>query len=176
MFTLAFSGDPGIRWMYPEAERYSKHFPNFARAYGGQAFECATAYVLDETKGAALWLPPGVDPDGDAIESVVRESVAPERLETSLRVFEEIAGYHPEEPHWYLAMIGVDPACQGSGLGTRLLRETLAKVDEQLLPAYLETSNPANLPLYERFGFEIMGEVTGTADGPPTFPMYRSLQ
>lgn len=174
MLTLAFSADPGIRWMYPDAERYSKHFPDFARAYGSRAFEHATAYLADEAKAAALWLPPGVDPDEEGIAEVLSESLAPAKLEASLRAFEAIGGYHPREPHWYLAMIGVDPAWQGSGLGSRLLREKLAEIDEQGLPAYLETTNPANLPLYERFGFEIMGEVPGASDGVPTFPMYRS--
>jgi ribosomal protein S18 acetylase RimI-like enzyme len=80
--------------------------------------------------------------------------------------------YHPKEPHWYLAMIGVDPSRQGQGLGAALLKATLAQVDEQGLPAYLESSNPANLPLYERHGFEVQGEIR-PGDGPPIIPMLR---
>ena len=36
---------------------------------------------------------------------------------------------------------------------------SLTKVDESGLPAYLESSNPRKLSLYERFGFEIMGKI-----------------
>jgi ribosomal protein S18 acetylase RimI-like enzyme len=50
-------------------------------------------------------------------------------------------------------MIGTDPACQGMGLGSALLRHSLAMCDRDQLPAYLESSNPRNISLYERHGF-----------------------
>jgi hypothetical protein len=46
-------------------------------------------------------------------------------------------------------------------------------VDETGLPAYLESSNPRNIPLYERFGFELLGVIQG-GDFPPITPMLRS--
>eukprot|EP01041_Mallomonas_annulata_P030478 gene30478-52615_t len=60
--------------------------------------------------------------------------------------------FHPEEPHWYLSMIGVDPSHHGQGLGSALLKAGLQRCDADGLPAYLESSNPKNVPLYERFG------------------------
>jgi ribosomal protein S18 acetylase RimI-like enzyme len=62
--------------------------------------------------------------------------------------------YHPREPHWYLPLIGVDPACQGRGCGAALMRHALSRCDRDGAPAYLESTNPRNRPLYERHGFE----------------------
>ncbi|HET9583943.1 MAG TPA: GNAT family N-acetyltransferase, partial [Bradyrhizobium sp.] len=88
------------------------------------------------------------------------------------RVIEEMARYHPEEPHWYLPFIGVDPARQGNGLGAALLRSILAECDKMRLPAYLESTNPRNRPLYERHGFKEIGEIRA-GDCPPVVPMLR---
>ena len=70
-------------------------------------------------------------------------------------------------------MIGVDPARQGRGLGTRLLDHCLATlVAAEGALAYLESSNPNNTPLYERFGFEVTGQIQ-PADFPGLTPMLR---
>ena len=71
--------------------------------------------------------------------------------------FEQMGRYHPQEPHWYLPFIGVDPVRQGQGIGAALLRPILEKCDAERLPAYLESSNPRNRPLYQRHGFEMVG-------------------
>ena len=84
-----------------------------------------------------------------------------------------MAGHHPSEPHWYLPFIGVDPAAQGQGHGTALLRASLQAVDRTGLPAYLESTNPRNIPLYESFGFRVTGEIQA-GDSPPMHPMWRA--
>ena len=172
ILTLAFVADPATRWLYPEAEAYLSHFPSFARAFGGEAFEQETAYLTRCLGGASLWLPPGAHADEQAVTAVVQNSTDLASQDDLFSVFAEMEQYHPKEPHWYLAMIGVDPARRGQGLGSALLKATLAQIDEQGLPAYLESSNPANLPLYERHGFELKGEIR-PGDGPPIFPMLR---
>jgi ribosomal protein S18 acetylase RimI-like enzyme len=74
-------------------------------------------------------------------------------------VLGQMAKAHPSYPYWYLPWFGVDASRQGSGLGGQLLANCLAVVDAAHLPAYLESTNPRNVPFYERHGFE----VTGTA-------------
>ena len=73
--------------------------------------------------------------------------------EDGLQVMQRMQGFHPKEPYWYLPLIGVDPARQGKGLGGALLRHQLAICDRDGAPAYLESSNPRNISLYERHGF-----------------------
>lgn len=170
--TAAFIADPVMRWMYPESRSYLEHFPGFVRAFGGAAFDGDGAFLSDCLGGVALWLPPGVHPDGDAIEAFFRKTVSEEKLDDLFGVLEQMDEYHPEESHWYLSIIGVDPARQGQGLGAQLLQHTLARCDEDGLPAYLESSNPANISLYMRHGFEVMGEIR-VGDAPLVTPMLR---
>lgn len=79
---------------------------------------------------------------------------------------------HPREPHWYLFVVGSDPARRGRGLGHAVIAPVLDRCDEDGLPAYLESSNPANVPYYARMGFEVTGELT-RAGCPPLIPMRR---
>ena len=52
-------------------------------------------------------------------------------------------------------------------------RSRLARCDAECAPAYLESSNPDNVPYYERFGFEVTGEIV-IPDGPSLWPMWRN--
>jgi GNAT superfamily N-acetyltransferase len=170
--TLAFAADPANRWMYPEPQRYLRYFPAFARALGGAALAQGTTLASKGYSGVALWLAPGTGPDEQALGALVEESVAPEKRATLLAVFEEMGQRHPEEPHWYLPLIGVEPVWQGKGIGAALMRRGLAQSDADGLPAYLESTNPRNRPLYERHGFVALGEIK-VGDCPPIVPMLR---
>jgi len=74
-----------------------------------------------------------------------------------LRAQERLQAAHPDDPHVYVWMLGVDPAVQRQGAGRALLGSTIADADARGLPVYLETSNPDNLPYYGSFGFEETG-------------------
>jgi ribosomal protein S18 acetylase RimI-like enzyme len=139
---------------------------------GGRAFEQGTAYCLHGYTGAALWLPPGVQPDEEAVIALFQRTMAEAAQEHIFVVFEQMGSYHPAEPHWYLPLIGVDPAHQGRGYGSALLRHALTVCDRDGTPAYLESTSPESIPLYERHGFEVLGTIQVGAS-PPIFPMLR---
>ena len=169
---LAFSVDPAARWTYPVPEKYLKHFPDLIRIFGRRAFECGTAHFIGDVQAAAMWLPPGVQPDEEALMAHFQRTVPEKDQDTLFAVFEQMGQYHPDEPHWYLPLIGVDPAQQGKGYGSALLVHALRHCDEDGSPAYLESSNPENIPLYRRHGFEALGTIqVGTS--PPITPMLR---
>jgi ribosomal protein S18 acetylase RimI-like enzyme len=90
-------------------------------------------------------------------------------------LFEKMGSYHPTEPHWYLPLIGVEPTKQGRGCGSALLRHALERIDRDGGIAYLESTNPANIPLYRRHGFEVVGTIQ-VGDSPPLYPMVRRPQ
>jgi GNAT superfamily N-acetyltransferase len=172
VLTLAFAADPANRWMYPDPAQYLRHFPAFVQAFGGASLALRTALASHDYRAVALWLGPGGHPDVAALMNVIDASVAPDKRAVLTAVFEAMAGYEPQEPHWYLPIIGVDPARQGRGLGAALLRPVLAQCDRARLPAYLESTNPRNRPLYERLGFRAIGEIR-VGDFPPIAPMLR---
>jgi GNAT superfamily N-acetyltransferase len=159
VLALAFVSDPASRWAWPDPHTYLTHFAAVARAFGGRAFGEGTAHVAGEFAGAALWLPPGVHSDEETMAALMAQTVPEANQADMSAVFEQMGGFHPTEPHWYLPMIGIDPVQQGRGLGSALLKHALALVDRDGATAYLESSNPKNVPLYVRHGFEVIGEV-----------------
>lgn len=165
----AFTDDPVERWLYPELHQYLEHFPEFLRAFGGKAFEERTAWTLGELSAVALWLPPGTEPDGDKITTVLTETVSPDKHGDLFSVLQQMDAAHPKYPHWYLPWFGVDAALQGRGLGGQLMNACLGVVDASHLPAYLETPNPRNISFYERHGFEVTGEAQAGACPPVAF-------
>lgn len=169
---LAFSTDPTWRWNYPDPHGYLEHFPEFVRIYGGKAFDHGTAYCVEDFAGVALWLPPGVRPDEDALVTLFRDTLSEEQRELAWSVLEQLDSYHPDEPFWHLPIIGVEPARQRKGYGTVLMEHALTACDQENTVAYLESSNPANIPLYARHGFEILGMIQVGAM-PPLVPMLR---
>jgi len=170
--TLAFSTDPAVRYMFPDAAGYLKAFPRLATAMAGGALAAGTAYVADGGAAAALWLAPGAEADSEAIIALVGETVAPARQAVLGELGELMRQFHPDSPHWYLSMLGVDPSRQGQGLGAALLKEGLRRCDADGLPAYLESSSPRNVPLYERHGFVVTGLIK-PGDHPGLIPMSR---
>jgi ribosomal protein S18 acetylase RimI-like enzyme len=172
VMTLAFSTDPMARWTYPDPATYLAIMPEMVRAFGGNAFAHGTVHVVDGGAAAAMWLPPGVQPDAERLVALTDEHAPRERQGDMTQVFEQMGRFHPEEPCWYLPLIGVDPASQGRGYGSALLRHALVQVDRDKAPAYLESSNPRNVPLYERHGFEALGSIQ-VGSSPTVVPMLR---
>jgi ribosomal protein S18 acetylase RimI-like enzyme len=175
VLVLAFSTDPGARWTWPDPDQYLMHFPKLVKAFGGKAFEYKSAYYTDGYGGAALWLPPDVHPDEDAMTALFKATASEQIQKDLATVFEKMGSYHPKVPHWYLPLLGVDPFLHGSGLGSALLKHALISCDRDNKFAFLESTNARNVPLYERHGFEVLGEIqVGTS--PTIFPMLRKPQ
>jgi GNAT superfamily N-acetyltransferase len=169
----AFLDDPVERWLFPESHEYLAHFPRFVAAFGGKAFEQQSAWTVGDFEAVAVWIPPGSEPDTNAIVDVLSESVAAERHDDMFSVLEQMDAAHPKYPHWYLPWLGVDRTRQGTGLGGQLLKHCLAVVDADHLPAFLETPNPRTIPFYERHGFAVTSAAqAGTC--PPVTSMLRS--
>ena len=169
---MAFVADPATRWVWPEPQKYLSNFSSFAKAFGGQAFECKSAHYVGNYSGAALWLPPNVHPDVDALTALMQSSGSDEAKKDGPEVFERMSSFHPNEPHWYLPLLGVDPLHHGKGLGSALMEHALILCDQDNKYAYLESSNPKNVTFYKRLGFEILGTIQVNTS-PPIIPMLR---
>jgi ribosomal protein S18 acetylase RimI-like enzyme len=167
LFTHALS-DPveRERLMLPLMTAWTRYGLLFGEVY-------VTAGPVD---ASAIWLPPdavirtperleraGVTAAVDAFSGGARA-----RFDAMVQLLGRIREAAPSAPHWYLPFIGVDPAGRGLGLGSLLLRAGLSRVDEDGVECRLFTWQPRNVPLYQRYGFEIAVE----GDAPDGRPHY----
>ena len=171
----AFVVDPVIRWFYSEPWRYLSHYGDFVETFGGQAFGEGSAWVLGDFQATAIWLSPASRLDDDAIVHHLQSTVAAGKLGDLLEVLGQMDAGHPPEPHWYLALVGVDAAMQGRGLGDDLMTQCLLVIDNDNAAAYLDNTNPRNVPFYERHGFRVTGQSQAGAC-PPLVGMVRNAQ
>ncbi len=114
--------------------------------------------------GVALWVPPGrlPRPGWEQARTALKSApglVRARHRRQAVRLLNAVERAHPHEPHWYLALLGTDPAAQGTGVGSALLAPVLAQCDEQGEVAYLETQKQANVAWYARHGFAETGTV-----------------
>jgi ribosomal protein S18 acetylase RimI-like enzyme len=174
---LGFSSDPVARFFFADPAQYLSAGLRFLEAFGGRAFDHGTAYVADDCRAVALWLPPGVSPDEETMGAIAEEQIKrrPEIAAAAQGLFDGMAKYHPHEPHWYLPLIAADPHWIGQGLGAALMKHALARCDRDGVIAYLESSNPRNISLYERHGFRAIGEIR-SGEAPVMTPMLRAPQ
>ncbi|GAA4390846.1 GNAT family N-acetyltransferase [Tsukamurella soli] len=167
----AFADDPVLRWIRPRGAVRGDTIL-FRGLYSALHGVPGTAHRLRDdgvAVGAAFWDPPGFTPPvAQQLTALPRLGVTVRTgIGRGIRLITAIEAARPAEPHWYLSTIGA--AVHGRGVGTALLRHGLDRIDG---PAYLESSNRANIPLYERVGFAVTGEIT-IDGGPPLWAMWR---
>jgi GNAT superfamily N-acetyltransferase len=155
---LAFAADAPTRWMWPDPQTYLESMPRLLKAVAGKVFEIGSAHVIEESRGVALWVPPGVDVADPAVVDVIKETVPRAKQEQLRANAEEQASFAIEEPHWILPFIGVDVVLQGQGLGSALLKVGVERCDRDGRCATLGASSSTNIRLYQRYGFEVVGE------------------
>lgn len=174
----AFEDDPVMTWIFRDdadrIARLERAFALFLRRIWLPQDEC---YAAERLFGAALWLPPdkwhlGAGAQLRLLPSMI--TVTGRNLVRLVSVLQLIEKKHPRDPHYYLAVLGVEPEMQGRGFGGALMQPVLAGCDRDRIPAYLESSKRRNVVLYERHGFEVVEEVRLPRGGPPIWRMWRA--
>ncbi|MEO3761158.1 GNAT family N-acetyltransferase [Mycobacterium sp. B14F4] len=176
----AFYEDPVTSWMLPDdrtrLKALTRAFTGLARLHFLPRGGSEVAQRANAIGGATLWDPPG-QRKASRVEELLSMPVMMwsfrSRVSELAQVQELMEKSHPEEPHWYLMLIGSDPSVRGAGFGQALMRSRLDRCDAERVPAYLENSNPRNEAYYLRFGFEVIGEITLPDGGPSMWPMWR---
>jgi GNAT superfamily N-acetyltransferase len=172
----AFADDPLICFLLRDEASRPEKMPRLFKLLFKLGLPHGACDVTSDYESVALWRPPNQweIPFWQYITNG-REFVGVFGVGGGLRVMgimDVIEKRHPHEPHWYLQAIGTDPARQGKGYGGVVIRRQLAAADAAGMPAYLESSKEANIPIYASFGFEVTGEIK-LPDGPTLWPMWR---
>lgn len=173
----ALDDDPFWLALYPDPDRRGRTMATVFRAWLRLLHLPADAsWTTEDLAGGALWMPPGKWKIGLRDQARLAPRVLGAlgtRVFSSLRALSQIEAKHPESPpHHYLRLLGCDPARQGQGIGSRLMRPMLDICDERREPAFLESTNERNHTFYRRHGFEIV-EVVETSLGPRAWLMWR---
>ncbi len=171
----AFDDDPVMDWLFPGDDRRRRNALRIFDIRLRQLIGQEQIYTTDDLAGAAIWALP------DRWEVGLRDSLALARLLLTRRLpllfsgFQRLETEHPHKPpHFYLAVLGTDPAEQGRGVGSALLQPVLELCDREGLPAYLESSKESNVDFYSRHGFRVTSEIR-LPKGPPMWPMWRGV-
>lgn len=176
----AFADDPAWSWLMPFADRQQRQRLFFETELRLLVPDRREVWTTEDDSAAALWAPPGRW--SVPIGTVLREAapmlrVFGRRLPVALRYLLRVEHLHPRRPpHWYLEVLGTEPARQGRGLGSSLLRPILTLCDRDGLGAYLESSSERNRVLYERHGFRVVERFNMPGGGPEIRRMWRDPQ
>ncbi len=157
--TAALAPDPFYQAITPNGDRWAALLTYFALAVH-EGRSAGEVQVIDDGAGVAIWTAPAGSPRAASAAADKHDALFELLAGAGWDAYESISAFsqrhvarHVPEAAWYLSILGVDPARQGGGLGGRLLQPTLARLDAQRLPGYLETFNPRSLAFYARHGF-----------------------
>ncbi|HTA14663.1 MAG TPA: GNAT family N-acetyltransferase [Solirubrobacteraceae bacterium] len=174
----AFFDDPIFGWLIGRSSNRQARLEQYFAIQLAHSFADGCVWTSEGLQGAALCMPPGrwrLPPKLMIAHGAHFAGVFRGRLPRAIGLLAVIERHHLRGAHYYFANIGVAPEAQGQGLGSRLMRPTLDRCDEEGLPAYLEASSERNAALYERLGFQCT-EVLRFAGSPPLRLMMRPPQ
>lgn len=176
----AFMNDPMFGYLTPEARQLRFKALEWLAI---NVLECCSLYghiyTTPDLKGIAAWLPP----ERSSFTTIqllqliwqLRLYLLPfkcgwDKLGRWLSLLKITENYHQQDmatqPHWYLALMFVDPKCQGQGVGSTLLEPILSKASAEKLPCYLVTFTEQAVKFYQKNGFEVIRRDRATKDAP----------
>lgn len=179
VLTDAFHTDSVMNWVIPDPTLYPEFFQLISRDL---FLPRGMVHIERQGRGASMWLPPGVKfevPPRLALVNMMLKLVwrkGPRPLARMLRQGQIFDRHHPLEPHYHLVFVGCRQHHQGQGVGSALLKQGTRRVDEQHLPAYLESSEARNVTLYQRHGFEVIAQEVLPGGGPRVWFMWREAR
>ncbi|MFP3465559.1 GNAT family N-acetyltransferase [Leifsonia sp. SIMBA_070] len=181
---LAFRDDPVWGPALAAPDGGTDHLQAFWRFFALGAIPHGSVWLVDGPAGeaatVAVWIPPGTDEltdqQAEDVDALMERTLTPDRFEAYQRLWTLFEDSHPHDtPHMYLSLLATHPDHRGRGIGQRLLADTLARFGAEGVPAYLESTNPANDHRYERAGFRPVGGFRAVLDGAPVTTMWRDV-
>ena len=163
----AFQDDLWMSHIFPDADERRGSLPWFYRGVVRHCRVYGEVYTTPNVEGVACWLSPGKAKF--TVWRVIRSGMALVMMRLRRgqrrRFMDATAPLDVEHQrlmpgaHWYLLALGVEPASQGQGIGSKLIEPVLRRSDAEGLPCYLETPSERNIAFHERRGFTVASEL-----------------
>jgi GNAT superfamily N-acetyltransferase len=173
----AFYLDPVWGWAFTDRTQRKTHHAAWFRLLIHSAVPYQWVWTTPSYEAVSVWVPPGCAELSESDESrlgPMLEEALGARAPLVMEVFDRFEAAHPrDQDHFYLSLLGTRADHRGSGIGMTLLADNLVHLDALRMPAYLESTNPANLRRYESVGFAIYGTFDLPDDGPMVTTMWR---
>ena len=174
-FSRAFVDDPLAMYLFPDDRTRTARWARFAAVsidyFGGNGIVLTNEHL----QGLSIWRRPSPTPVSLWTQLLVMLrtfAISGRNTGRALKLDEFVRPHRPSQPHYYLSLVGTDPAHQGKGVGSALLQPVLRRCDQERMPAFLESSKEKNLPFYQKHGFEVV-DALEIRDGPRIFTMLR---
>jgi GNAT superfamily N-acetyltransferase len=179
--TLAFLGDPVWSVALRRGDGRTDHLEAYWRFFVGDAIDQGAVRVADDGAAVSVWIPPGGEElraeTLDALDAFNLEALGASGAAEMAELYERFEANHRRaEPHAYLSLLATHPDHRGKGIGQALLADDLGTWDVAGVPAYLESTNPANDHRYERAGFRPVGGFTAVRDRARVTTMWREVR
>lgn len=181
----AFLDDPLMEYFDPDESRRRRWSPWWFAVACRTGFVSGAVYTTPGVvAGVAVWLSSAQTGThlsrllrSRAILTPLKIGIGPfGRLMTTMSMLEKLHKQAVPPAHQYLAVVGVEPARQGQGVGSALMQPILTSADADHLPCYLETQKERNIRLYQRHGFQIVEELDLPQHGPHIWTMRRAAR
>lgn len=176
----AFAGDPLFRWATgagPNESIEPKLRILFAALFKlDLAHSDHLVFTTEDGVGVAVWKHPKrwKMANGDMVRTLPAMLRAlGTRTPRLIGLFNAAEKAHPKNEHYFLEALGTRQQMQSRGVGSAVIRHMLDRCDTEGMPAYLESSNPQNIPFYARHGFEVTGEIPVAKGAPTVTAMWR---
>jgi GNAT superfamily N-acetyltransferase len=157
----AFANDPAFGYFFPDRQTFVDHATTFARYLFDRRVQRGTIWIVDGGTSVAMWDEPGAGDDpGDDGPTLRLPAAALARLDAYHAAVENAL---PAERFWYLGILATHPDAKGRRWGRLVMTPALELAADAGLPAYLETTNPNNVRLYQGVGWEVTTSLRVTA-------------
>lgn len=154
----AFGTDPLWSWAFPDPNKRAEQLATWLGFFVESALPNGWVWISGTGEATSVWTPPGKTELSAEAKAKVEPFLAAElgaHAESVLQLMEQFEAASPShQSFYYLSFLGTHPEHRGHGIGMSLLGANLTQVDADGMPAYLESSNPANNTRYERLGFK----------------------
>ena len=175
--TIALADSRWTRWALPEDGRMQRLTRLHELDAAHRGVSTRSAWVTDDVTAVAVWEPPAGTAalPADVSAALARELpyLAADRWAAVRDNAALVESARPQEPHWWLAHLGVRPTSRRRGLADAVLAPVLVRCDAEGTPAAASVFSWANVRFLRGFGFEVTFTGRTTDDELPLWVLVR---